>query len=340
MEKADSYFLETATKTRNLGLVMSLILVPMMLVFVYIDHASPVLHGILGWRIGALIPGLGVSLLCAVPVSAVSPCRRLTACRAAGGHDDHDVRHQCRPRGPARFPPFDRTALISSLLVCIFADFVFAAGARKYLFAILFPPLAAMGAYIVAAGKLLTQTEQLWLISNPAAMAAILSVLALYQERASVKQFHARRDLDSTQGALQVSERNIPRPFRERASRDVSDPSRRVRNPRRQPPAAGNQRARAGRGNRELPDGIWADRKERSVMRRLLAGDGTVTRLRVPSPRRAGTRACLPALDQAVSRSGHSRGIARRHHGAQAGRGNGWKYCGTPSTPQLTGRTG
>ena len=58
MEKADSYFLETATKTRNLGLVMSLILVPMMLVFVYIDHASPVLHGILGWRIGALIPGL------------------------------------------------------------------------------------------------------------------------------------------------------------------------------------------------------------------------------------------------------------------------------------------
>ena len=38
----DAYFsLESNTKTRNLGLVMSLILVPMMLGFIYLDHVSP-----------------------------------------------------------------------------------------------------------------------------------------------------------------------------------------------------------------------------------------------------------------------------------------------------------
>ena len=56
MEVDISYAIETRTKTRNLGLVMSVLLIPVVLGFMYIDHVTPSLQGIVGWRIGALIP--------------------------------------------------------------------------------------------------------------------------------------------------------------------------------------------------------------------------------------------------------------------------------------------
>ena len=277
MERADSYTLETGTKTRNLGLVMSLILVPMMLVFMYLDHASPLLRGILGWRIGGLVPGLvflyyALFLYPKYPHAAVSlHVAQLTGLMVMMSGISADL--ATRPG----LPPFARTALISSLLVCIFADFVFAGGARKYLFAILVPPLAAMGAYVAVAGQLLTQTEQVWLISNPSAMAVILSVLALYQERSSVRQFHARRELDSAQGALRESERKY-RDLFENAQvgmfrirldgSEILDVNSRLLEI-------------SGRTRQEVigssPAGIWADPKERREMRRLLARDGTAT---------------------------------------------------------------
>ena len=126
MEIADSYSLESSTKTRNLGLVMGLILVPIVLAFVYIDHSTPLLAGILGWRIGALVPSLAFLSYAlfffpkhgraAVPLH-VAQLGGLIVMMCGISAD-----LATRPG----LPPFARTGLISSLIVCIFADFVFA----------------------------------------------------------------------------------------------------------------------------------------------------------------------------------------------------------------------
>ena len=57
MEK-NAYFLEQSLKTRNTGVLTSLILIPLVLVFIYIDHAFPPLSGIVGWRVAALVPAI------------------------------------------------------------------------------------------------------------------------------------------------------------------------------------------------------------------------------------------------------------------------------------------
>jgi signal transduction histidine kinase len=202
-----AYSLEQRRKTRSTGLVMSLLLVAMIPAFMVIDSSFPYLGGIAAWRIGALVPG--VLFL----VYAVFGFRRLP--RLAVGL--HTVQlaglivSMCgisavlatRPG----FPTFGRSALISSLLVCIFADFVFAGGARRWLAAVLLPPLAAMSAFIVLSGGDLSQSEKVWLISNPAAIAVALSILAGYQERSSRKEFRARAELARTEEALQASEK-------------------------------------------------------------------------------------------------------------------------------------
>ena len=277
MDSADSYFLETRTKTRNLGLVMSLILVPIMLAFMYIDHSTPMLRGILGWRIGALVPGLVflayvVFLYPKHPGAAVPlHIAQMTGLMVMMCGISADL--STRPD----LPPFARTGLISSLIVCIFVDFVFATGARKYLFAVLMPPLAAMAAYVITAGRVLTPMEQAWLISNPSALAAGLSILALYQERSSVKQFRARQELDGAQGALRESERKYRDLFENaqvgmfRTSDDGSeilDVNRRL--------------LEIGGRTREEVIGssaasLWADPGERGEMRRQLLRDGMVT---------------------------------------------------------------
>jgi len=277
MEKEPSYSLETSLKTRNLGLVMSLILVPMLLVFMYIDHVSPPLHGILAWRVGALIPGLlflSYALFVfpkhrrfAVPLHIV----QLTGLIVMMCGITADL--ATRPE----FPRFGKTALISSLLVCIFGDFAFAGGARKYLFAVLIPPLAAMGVYITAAGEFLTQTERIWLISNPAAMAVVLSVLALYQERSFAKEFRARRELKHAEEALRESERKY-RDLFENAEvgmfRTRLDGSEVI-------DVNGMLLELCGRTREEMigsPSAIhWADPHEREQLQAMLARDGRVT---------------------------------------------------------------
>ncbi len=292
-----SYSLETSIKTRNLGLVLSLILVPLVLVFIYIDHVTPPLQGILGWRIGALVP----SLLFISYALFVFPKHRRFAVplhitqlvglmgMMAGISADLATR--------SGFPEFGRTALISSLIICIFVDFVFAAGARRYLFAILVPPLAAMGVYVTAAGGGLTQTERLWLISNPAAMVIILSVLALFQERSSAKEFQARRELKSAEDAQRESERQYHDLFENaevgmfRVRSDgsaVIDANRKILEI-------------SGRTRDEIvglsPEVVWADPRERRAMRASFVRDGRVTNFecRLLSAK-TGTRTCLLSL--------------------------------------------
>ncbi|MGA2641586.1 MAG: PAS domain S-box protein [Spirochaetia bacterium] len=277
MEKDISYSLELSTKTRNLGLVMSLILVPTVLVFSYIDHVSPPLGGIFGWRIGALVPAF---FFLSYALFVFPKHRRLVVplhiaqltgliVMMCGITADLATR--------AEFPQFGRTALISSLIICIFVDFVFAGGARRYLFAILVPPLAAMGVFVTAAGAFLTQTEQVWLISNPAAMAIILSVLALFQDRSRAKEFHARRELKNAEDALRESETKYHDlfenaevgMFRTRIDgSEVLDVNRRLLE-------------FSGRTREEMigssPASLWADPREREEMRALLTRDGRVT---------------------------------------------------------------
>jgi two-component system, cell cycle sensor histidine kinase and response regulator CckA len=297
MSRDRAYDKETRIKTRNLGLVMSLILVPMVCVFMYIDHTSSFLGGILGWRIGALLPAL---LFLTYSLFAFRPLPRLAVplhvlqlsglmvmmCGIA-------AEVATRPA----LPPFARSGLISSLLVCIFADFVFAGGARKYLFAILIPPLAGMSITVMTVGAFLTQTEQVWLISNPSAMAVVLSILALYQERANARDFRTRSELGRAEKAVRESEKKF---------RDLFDNSE-----------VGMIRSRldgseiidvnqsflnlAGRTREELASSpsamYWAVPHEREEMMAILARDGHVANYECSLVNARGEeRSCLASL--------------------------------------------
>src|SRR5208283_786864 len=208
MEK-DVYFLEQSLRTRNTGVLASLVAIPVVLVFMYIDHMLPLLSGIFGWRVVAIVPSL---LFLAFALFFFEAHRRLTiplhVAQLAGV-----MVMMCgicadlatRPE----FPLFGRSALVSSLLVCIFTVFVLAGGARKYLLMILVLPLAAMSVYLLMVGKSLSQIEKVWLISNPAAIAIVLGVLALYQEESGRREFHSRAELKLAEESLRRSEKKF-----------------------------------------------------------------------------------------------------------------------------------
>jgi PAS domain S-box-containing protein len=296
--KIDStYAVETNTKTRNLGLVTSLLLVPLLFGFMYIDKVTPSLQGILGWRIGTLIPAvffLAYAIFffpkhpgLAVPLHTVQLFGLITTMCGI------TAELVTRPE----FPPFGRTALISSLLLCIFADFVFAAGARKYLFAILVPPLAVMAVYITVAGKAMTQTERLWLISNPAAMAVVLSVLGLYQERSSVKEHRARIGLKRAEDALRESEKKY-RDLFENAEvgmfRTRLDGSEVIDVNRKLLELCGRSREEMIGSSTAIQ---WAEPREREEMLALLKRNGEVTNYECRILNAQGeTRSCLQSL--------------------------------------------
>jgi PAS domain S-box-containing protein len=276
MQRDTPYSIETSIRTKKLGLVMSFILVPLMLGFMYIDHVTPSLDGIVGWRLGALVPALFFTFYAlvlfprhprlAVPLHVAQLAGLIVSmCGIAAA---------LAPR--AGFPEFGRSALISSLLICIFGDFVFASGARKYLFAVLVPPLAAMSAYVAISGDVMTMTERVWLISNPAAMAIALSLLALYQEKSSAKEFRARAELQSAESAVRESERKYRELF-ENAEvgmfRTTFDGSRVLDVNGKMLEIYGQTREQMLRAT---PATLWADPGERAEMRRLLARDRRV----------------------------------------------------------------
>jgi PAS domain S-box-containing protein len=276
MEKDLSYSTAVRSKTRNLGLIMSGIMVPMMCAFMYIDATTPSLAGILGWRIGALAPSIvfGVFALVFFPkhprFTVPLHAAQLVGLMAMMCGISADL--ATRPD----FPQFGRTALISSLLLCVFADFVFAAGARKYLFSIFLPPLAAFAVVVASAGQVLDRTEQLWLVSNPSAMAVILSVLALFQERNAAKEFRVRAELKHAEGALRESERKY-REFFENAEvgmfRTIRDGSKVIDVNRKLLEISGRTREQMIGSS---PSTLWADPREREDMQALLSGDGRI----------------------------------------------------------------
>jgi signal transduction histidine kinase len=202
-----AYGLEQARKTRSMGLVMSLLLLAIIPAFMVIDSSFPFLHGIAAWRIGAIVPAV---LFLAYAAFGYSRFPRLavvlhTVQLAALIVTMCGISVVLATR--SGFPTFGRTALISSLLVCIFTDFVFAAAARRWLALILLPPLAVMIVFILFSGGDLSPSEKVWLISNPTAIAVGLSILAWYQERSSRKEFLARTELVRTEEALLASEK-------------------------------------------------------------------------------------------------------------------------------------
>ncbi len=277
MQQDSAYFLEASAKTRNLGLAMSLILVIVLPVFLYLDSTTPQLHGIRWWRIGATVP----ALIFVFYAFFLFPKHRRFAIPLHMAQLAGLMIMMCgisaelaaRPE----FPQFGRTALISSLIICIFADFAFAAGARKYLGAILMLPLAAMSVYLVAAGKSLTHMELLWIIINPVTMAVVLSALALYQERSSAKEFTVRSELKRAEGALRESEKKYHELFEnaevgmfqmEPRGLKIIDVNRTCLE-------------LTGRAREEMIGSSsaihWADPREHEEMMRVLARDGHVT---------------------------------------------------------------
>jgi PAS domain S-box-containing protein len=242
----------------------------------YIDSITPPLHGIFWWRTGAFIPTLlflayALFLFPAYPRFAIP----FHIVQLAGliimmsGITAELVTRQ-------DFPQFGRTALVSSLIICIFADFAFAGGARRYLAAILLLPLAVMSVYITVAGQFLTQMERLFLICNPFAMAVVLSFLALYQERSNVKEFKVRSELRRAENALGDSEKKYHDLFENAEvgmfqmrlnGSEITDVNRKCLE-------------LTGRTRQEMvgrPSTIhWADPSEYERMMRALARDGRV----------------------------------------------------------------
>ena len=275
--KKDAYSLEQSLRTRNTGMLMGLIVVPAVLVFMYIDHITPSLSGILGWRMVALVPSLlylpfalfhftahrqltlplHIAQLAGVMVMMCGICAELVT----------------RPE----FPPFERSALISSLLVCIFADFVFAGGARRHLLLILVLPLAAMSVYIATVGTFLSQTEKLWLICNPSVMAAGLGVTALFQERSGRREFRARTELKIAEESLRQSEKKFRGLFHHAEIgmfRSRLDGSEMLDvNPKFVEIFGRSREEMVGRPSLVF----WADVQERNEMVRILNGDARVT---------------------------------------------------------------
>jgi len=276
MEK-DVYFLEQSLRTRNTGVLASLVAIPVVIAFMYIDHTLPLLSGILGWRVVAIIPSLlfltfalfffeahqrltiplHVAQLASVMVMMCGICAELAT----------------RPD----FPQFGRSALVSSLLVCIFAVFVLAGGARRYLLAILVLPLAVMSAYLLMQGKSLSQVEKAWLISNPAAIAVILGVFALYQERSDRREFRARTRLKLAEESLRRSEKKFRELFDHAEIgmfRSRPDGSELLDvNPKFLEIFGGSREEMIGRSSAIH----WADPGEREEMIRILNKDGRVT---------------------------------------------------------------
>ena len=297
------YFIEASTKTRNLGLVMSLVVAPIMLLFIYFDSITPPMHGILLWRLAAIIPALlflvyslflfSSSSRFAIPfhiaqlsglIIMISGCTAELATRPD-------------------FPDFGRTALISSLVICIFAAFVFAGGARKYLAVILFVPLGTMSAYLLVAGKALTQMELLWLICNPMAMAIVVSALAHHQERSSVREFKVRVELKQAENALRESEKKYHELFENAEvgmfqmgldNPEITDVNRKCLE-------------LTGRTRDEMIGKHsafhWADKREYTEMMRILARDGHVTNLECRIVNALGEeRNCLTSLSMLPDR--------------------------------------
>ena len=275
MEK-DAYFFEQSLKTRNTGLVMSLLVIPVVLVFVYFDHRLPPLSGILAWRMAAIVASL---LFLLFALFFFPAHRRLTI----AVHIVQMVGVMAMMCGITAalatrpdFPPFGRTALISSLLICIFTVFVFAGGARKHLLVILILPLAAMSVYILTAGRFLPQMEKAWLIANPCAIAVVLGVAALYQERSVRREFHSRTELKLAEESLRRSEKKF------RALFDNAEIGMFRSRP------DGSELLDFNRKFSDIFDGVrsemiggssaihWADPQERDAMLRILNRDGRV----------------------------------------------------------------
>ena len=171
-----------------------------------VDASSPWLHGIEGWRIGGAASGAAF-LIYALALSrrwekAVLPLHALQLAGLMVMMCGISAELATR----TDFPTFGRTGLISSLLVCIFADFILAAGLRGWLAVILLPPLAAMGIYVTAVGSALSPTEKLWLVSNPLALAIVVSILGLYQEHAARKEHRGRAALRRSEEALRAGQ--------------------------------------------------------------------------------------------------------------------------------------
>jgi len=201
-----AYLLEASAKTRSLGLVTSAILLPAVSVFIYIDSVVPLLREAIWWRLEAILPAvlyLVYGLLVfpkgrrlAIPLHAIQLAALMIMLCG----------HVARLATLPGFPVAAKTALSTSLLVGIFACFAFAGGARRYLSAILLAPLATMSMYVVVAGRSLSEGERLWLLANPIVMAIGASVLALYQEKSSAKEFMSRWELGLKEKALRESQ--------------------------------------------------------------------------------------------------------------------------------------
>ena len=198
--------LDQVRKTRSLGLVMAVALAAMIPGFMVIDASFSFLGGIAAWRIVGLVPPL-VFLAWALPIFPRLPrlAVALHAAQLSGlmvmmcGICAELVTRQ-------DLPDFARAALISSLLVCIFADFAFAGALRRWLPLILLAPLGAMSVYILAAGAAVPAAEKAWLISNSTSIAIAVSVLAWFQDRSSRSEQRAREELGRATEALETSE--------------------------------------------------------------------------------------------------------------------------------------
>ncbi|NLV68122.1 MAG: PAS domain-containing protein, partial [Spirochaetes bacterium] len=93
------------------------------------------------------------------------------------------------------------------LVAVIFAVFVFAAGARRFLFAIIFLPLSVLMVTLVfiCNGPLSGYS----VLSNPLLIAFIVCIFSVYQEKINLRDFSSRRRVEISEKIISIQHRSM-----------------------------------------------------------------------------------------------------------------------------------
>jgi signal transduction histidine kinase len=184
------YALERAEKTARIGLLASSVAVLVLAYMVYQDVVLLELQGTLGWRLlGILASTAYLAVLLVFRPSSpkvVLPLHALFLGAIVGQAAGFNFVVFIHPQ-PV---PGASVGAVGALMVALFAAFVFAAGTRRLLPAIVVPPLVVLLASYLWQGSL---TDDQWaLYINPVIAAIVICIFAFPQEETHYNEFAMR----------------------------------------------------------------------------------------------------------------------------------------------------
>lgn len=199
-----AYNLENAKRTLRVGRVASIVAMIAMPYFIFQDIYVLKLD-ILPWRIlgSAPFPIFAILAFTALPKRVKLTIPIYAACMFAFVGMMAGIVAQVLTDGASS--EYSRYLVIDSLVVVMVATYIFSGGLKRLLAPMLFGPFAAMALYVIVASPL--SSQQLSILSNPAGIALILSLMGEYQERLSFNEFAMRR-LAGKRGTIIAAQNN------------------------------------------------------------------------------------------------------------------------------------